>query len=33
MNTWDLIYLVLTIVLVALTVGFVRLFERLERKS
>jgi hypothetical protein len=29
--TWDLIYLVLTVVLVASSVGLVRLFARLEK--
>jgi len=33
MNKWDLIYLVLTVALVALSVGLVRLFARLEKSS
>ena len=33
MNEWDLIYLVLTIFLVAASVGLVRLFARLEKSS
>jgi hypothetical protein len=32
-NTWDLIYLLLTIGLVAASVGLVRLFARLEKSS
>jgi hypothetical protein len=33
MSTWDLVYLLLTLVLTALTVGLVRLFEHLEGRS
>lgn len=32
MNTWDLVYLLLTVVLAAATVATVRLFARLERR-